>query len=468
MVGRLNYYVRERLGPKQSLTKEGWLLCEEVPIARTGQMVYGPGEVPLSPGPDGIIIIDRYPEDVFRPETLASFNGKDVVDEHPDEDVKPENWRLLTAGVVLNPRRGTGTQDDIMLADLMVKDQRVITAIRDGKREVSCGYDADYIQAVAADGATPIPGRGKQVNILGNHVALVEAGRCGPRCAIGDVKTVPQETDTMSWIDKVKAAFGAKDEAALNAALAEAPKGETIQLTTAQLKTLNRLTTDAKEDEEDEEDEKKSKDSRGTKDAIVDAVFADKRFTDLSTDVKRIADAFEKKDKEDEEDEEEETKDNTRILGELEMEAPPGTSDGIAAKAKDSAYLVDSFQEAASLAEVIAPGIQVPTVDAKAEPKKTLDALCRFRRTVLDAAVLDPALFAFVTNMTGGRDYKTFDCGATRTLFRAVGQHKKALNNAGAQDHRNEPFSSGGGTGPVGKVRSIADVNRKMADFYKN
>ena len=463
----MNYYIRERLGPKQSLTKEGWLLCEEVPIARTGQMVYGPGEVPLSPGPDGVIIIDRFPEDVFRPETLASFNGKDVVDEHPEEDVKPDNWQWLTAGVVLNPRRGIGAQDDVLLADLMIKSPRVIDAVRSGKREVSCGYDADYIQAVDAQG-NAIPGRGKQTNILGNHVALVEAGRCGPRCAIGDSKS--KELNNMSWIDKVKAAFGAKDEAALNAALAEAPKGETVSLTTEQLKAVAKMTRDAmKEDEDEEEEEKKEK---KTGDKTMDALAADVRtikdsVADLGERVKKMEDAEKEREKEEEE-EEKKTEDNEKILGELEMEAPPGTSDSIAAKAHDSALIADSWQEAVSLAEIIAPGIQVPTFDAKAAPRKTLDALCQFRRGVLDAAALQPELYTFMANTTGGKDYKKATCDGVRTLFRAVGNYKKQLNNAASRDYGHAPSRSGAGDGPVSAIRTPADLNRKLAEYYKN
>ncbi len=333
----MNYHTRERFGPKQALTKEGYLLCEDVPIARIGEMKYGAGEIPLEPGPDGVIYVERFPEDVFRAETIASFNGKDVVDEHPDEDVRPDNWRWVTAGVVLNPHRGAGVLDDVLLADLMIKDSRVINLVRTGKREVSCGYDADYIQYTNSDG-TPRLGHGKQINILGHHVALVGAGRCGPRCAIGD--SFQKEKHNMNWLEKLKAAWAGKDEAAFNAALADAPRGETISLTTDQLKAVAKMTRDAmKEDEEDddEKDKKKTKDA-----AIVDKVFADKRFVDLSSDVKRMADAFEKKDDdEDEEKKKKETEDNEKILGEMEQEAPPGTGDrAYFAGVKDSAPLV--------------------------------------------------------------------------------------------------------------------------------
>ncbi|MCT9017197.1 DUF2213 domain-containing protein, partial [Cupriavidus gilardii] len=71
----MRHYTVHRLGPKRALTPEGFLLCEDVPVARTGEMLYGPGEVPVEPGPDGLIRISRTPDEVFRPETLASCIG---------------------------------------------------------------------------------------------------------------------------------------------------------------------------------------------------------------------------------------------------------------------------------------------------------------------------------------------------------------------------------------------------------
>lgn len=175
----MRFYTTERLGPNRSLTPEGYLLIKDVPLARTGTQVYGPGEVPVEPGPDGRILIERDPEEVFRPETVASFNLKPLVNDHPTEDVVPGNWRDLAIGVVHDPRRGEGLMDDFMVGDVLVTCPDAIEAIKANRlREISCGYDADYTQTG--------PGRGKQHNIIGNHVALVEAGRCGPRCAIGD------------------------------------------------------------------------------------------------------------------------------------------------------------------------------------------------------------------------------------------------------------------------------------------
>lgn len=456
---KLQYFATEQLGPKRRLTPEGFLLCEDVPIARIGMQLYGEGEVPVPADIEGHIQVDRHPEDVFRAETIASFNGKPVVNGHPLEDVAPHNWRELAVGTVQNPRR----QGDYILAELVIYTKEEIEAVNNGLREVSCGYDADYVQLAGEDGGL-IAGRAKQVNIMGNHVALVEAGRCGPRCAIGDA--VQTNGGTMTLKERIKAAWKSKDEAALDAALAETPS----EGTHVHVHTVDSRAKDCDCGKpECKECSAKTKDGV-TKDAVVDAVFADKRFTDVADNVKRIADAFEKKDDDDDEDEkkkkETEDEENRKIEGNLEIEAPPGTGDGIAAKAKDSAYLVDSFQEAISLAEIIVPGISIPTFDKAAAPKATYDALCQFRRRVVDAADRDPETHLFIDRVTGGRDVKKYTCDGVRTLFNALGVYKKKANND-AQISLT-PTSSGSGNGPLGGIVDAAGINARNADFYKN
>ena len=71
---KLQYFATEQLGPKRRLTPEGFLLCEDVPIARIGMQLYAEGEVPVPADIEGHVQVDRHPEDVFRPETIASAN----------------------------------------------------------------------------------------------------------------------------------------------------------------------------------------------------------------------------------------------------------------------------------------------------------------------------------------------------------------------------------------------------------
>lgn len=187
----IEYYTSETLGPRRDRTPEGFLICYDVPVARVGEMIYAPGEVPmeLGMGRDGRVRVARTAAEVFAKHSMASLNGKPVTDDHPPVDVDPENWKFYLRGVVVNPRRGEDDHKDFLVADLIIYDDETIKDIEAGKREVSCGYNPTYLQLLD-DNDNPIPGRGEQVNIMYNHLALVKAGRCGPSCAIGDRKTV--------------------------------------------------------------------------------------------------------------------------------------------------------------------------------------------------------------------------------------------------------------------------------------
>lgn len=100
-------------------TPEGYLLCREAALGRTGVMRYLPEEVgeEVTRGFTGReALIYRSDEEVFAPEALASFEGKPLTLDHPDEDVTPENWAELAKGIVSNVRRGQGAASDLMLA----------------------------------------------------------------------------------------------------------------------------------------------------------------------------------------------------------------------------------------------------------------------------------------------------------------------------------------------------------------
>lgn len=179
------FYVTEQLGRSQALTPEGFLIVRNAPLARTGLQLYSDKEIPLTGDSDGHVIIQRDPQEVFAPQTIMSLNGKAITLDHPSDNVTPDNWKNLAVGHVINPRRGTGLQDNLLLGDLFITDAEAIKAIREGTiRELSCGYDSAYEQTG--------PGRGRQHNIVCNHLALVETGRCGPVCRIGDSAFIPQ------------------------------------------------------------------------------------------------------------------------------------------------------------------------------------------------------------------------------------------------------------------------------------
>ena len=90
------------------------------------------------------------------------------------------NFQTYGKGTITNVRRGVGRDSDLLLADIIVYNLAQIEEIESKqKREVSCGYECEYV---------PYKDGYAQKNIIGNHVALVNAGRAGSRVAIKDNK----------------------------------------------------------------------------------------------------------------------------------------------------------------------------------------------------------------------------------------------------------------------------------------
>ena len=220
----MKYFFNTRLGETRYQLADGSLLCKDVPIGRTGKQLYGAADLPnLKPDKFGEIVVTRSPEQVFHPATLASFEGMSITILHPEDEngnvrlVNPENWKELAVGHLQNVRRGTGDQSDLMLADLIVKDESAIQLIEDGLREVSCGYDAEYEQTEQ--------GKAEQVDITGNHVALVPKGRAGNRCAIGDRDTMANQKK--SWWTRMRTAIKTGDADTMNELVESAPASVT-------------------------------------------------------------------------------------------------------------------------------------------------------------------------------------------------------------------------------------------------
>ena len=187
-------------------TPEGFLVCHSVPICRTGMQEYTPQELGVAGTGGGIIKVYREEDEVFKPAAVASFEGKPVTDDHPPVGVDASNYASYTKGTVQNVRRGSGADRDKLICDLVVYDASLIAKIDAGKREISCGYECKYIER---DDGTYC-----QMDIIGNHVAVVEEGRAGHDVSIRDAKTKPEGGKKMakkgSILHRMFAAF-AKD-----------------------------------------------------------------------------------------------------------------------------------------------------------------------------------------------------------------------------------------------------------------
>ena len=180
-------YFGSRISDHILKTPEGFLICKDVPIARTGTQQYRGCEFG-GPVADGIYNVQRPEAEVFDRAAVASFEGKPVCDEHPEEDVTPDNYGRYMKGVCRDVRRGDGDLSNCLVADLVIYDADLINKIEAGKREISCGYDC--LWNPTSDSSYD------QLEIRGNHVAVVDRGRAGHKVAIRDTADDKKEGGT--------------------------------------------------------------------------------------------------------------------------------------------------------------------------------------------------------------------------------------------------------------------------------
>ncbi len=177
-------YYGSRISDNLSTSPEGFLICHNVPIARTGYQDYLGSEFPQEMqeeygiDPQKIYKVYRSKEEVFSPATIASFEGKPFTDSHPSEMVTTQNIGMYGKGHIQNIRKGDGEYKDMLTADIICTDEIVANTVKEKlKREVSCGYD--YVMEKGSKGF-------EQTHIRGNHLALVGNGRAGQKAAIQD------------------------------------------------------------------------------------------------------------------------------------------------------------------------------------------------------------------------------------------------------------------------------------------
>lgn len=150
----------------------GQLICRDCIIARTGSYDYLESEIIEGGDKNKIVKVFRTDDEVFDPTSIASFENKPFVDDHPLENVTPENYRELSKGYMINVRRGTGEHDNCLMCDVVITDPDTIDLVVSGKkRELSLGYDT----VIKEDRS----GNYYMTAIRGNHLALVDDGRAG-------------------------------------------------------------------------------------------------------------------------------------------------------------------------------------------------------------------------------------------------------------------------------------------------
>ena len=197
-------YYASRISDHREETPEGFIIARDTVLARSGWQTYAVRDLPQeaaqdmgvdmsNPGAD--IDLYRRPEDVFRPETLASFEGKSLTDGHPPGFVTPENFTEYARGHIQNVRKGKEPLDSgdwPMIGDVIITAEPLLSKVKNNQvKEISLGYD----YAIEKDG-----NRICQVDIVGNHCAVVPKGRAGNEASIGDSAPKPTSSPPISSI----------------------------------------------------------------------------------------------------------------------------------------------------------------------------------------------------------------------------------------------------------------------------
>lgn len=508
--GVTRFYEDRQLSPHRALTHEGFMICRDVAIARTGRYIYSRDELPaLTPSRDGIIYVERTADAVFDDDSMRSFEGKAVTIDHPPVDVTPDNWHEYSVGTVFNVRRGEGAMSDSLMADLFLTDAAAIRMVRaNDKTELSCGYDAQYDQVE--------PGRGRQSKIIGNHVAIVDNGRCGIACRIGD-----HAMTTLSWADKLRQAFKTRSTDEFEKALEEKEKSEgggeggaakegaagASKEGAGGASKEGAIGKEKPGDGEGAGGKEKPEGGEsgggvhhhitvnvggqgagaegagangaagGANGAGAGAEGAGEAADPISIIVDAITalgarmDAIEAKVNGGGNGGDDAAAQAAAAAagGQTGTEGGGQTQDKTtdAKKTTDAATkmvadLTAEFTEARSLAEILMPGIKPPTLtlDAKSDPTKTRDTICAFRRRAMAEAFEDSKTAPLFEGLVATKDeFKSMTCDAAKLMFKVVSGKARDANN-------NSMRETGGTQRGNGGIRSIADINARNRAFH--
>jgi hypothetical protein len=122
----------------------------------------------------------RLPDEVFRADSIQTFEIAPLTNDHPPEQLTSDNTRKYQVGTVSRARQ----DGQFVRADVTITDSDTIAAAQSGRRELSCGYRCDLEMSPGVTSGIDGVADGQrydaiQRKIRGNHVALVDRARAG-------------------------------------------------------------------------------------------------------------------------------------------------------------------------------------------------------------------------------------------------------------------------------------------------
>jgi hypothetical protein len=158
----------------RNIDQNGFVTIERNPISRAGVFQYSGRSLPGA-DPAQIYNVYRPAEELASPEALESLKLLPLYDEHEmvgtgyataPEDKQPQG----TLGETIT------FEDNTLFASLRIFSERLKALIASGKKGLSLGYRCVYEKSVGEFNGIPYDYIQRQIR--GNHIALVNEGRC--------------------------------------------------------------------------------------------------------------------------------------------------------------------------------------------------------------------------------------------------------------------------------------------------
>jgi hypothetical protein len=161
----------------KEIDNNSFWIYEGTPISSVGVYPYLGRQISTELEADKVYFVYRPAEELNKKKTVESFKLLPVVNGHRD----PKTAQL----------HGTSSESvyfdgDKLKADLKIFTESLQNEIKNGKKEISIGYKCRYEDAKGIYNGSKYDFI--QRNIRGNHIALVEKGRCGAEVAVQDKK----------------------------------------------------------------------------------------------------------------------------------------------------------------------------------------------------------------------------------------------------------------------------------------
>ena len=157
----------------------------------------------------------------------------------------------------------------------------------------------------------------------------------------------------------------------------------------------------------------------------------------------------------------------TTVLSGFEIEAPPGAKTKDVRTVRDSRYLEDSWQETVANAEILAPGIRIPTFTRNARKEQTYRELKRLRAQALDSAYNTISGRQILDEVSRGRftNARVLKDEQLREYFFRTADRLRTNNNGGRVSYT-VPAEQAFGGHTQSRFANTADMQKEIAEYY--